>query len=158
MRRRLKGVLASATPASFAVVILCFAMPFVEISCVGEPVATFTGLDCAVGAPVENAHTFRSPVAAAALGAAVVGCVLSLLGNKVARGAACLAAVVAAAALFFFRYDVGGRLTGDIVTIKGKEALGAEFLYGYWLAFTTALMAAVLAALAAFAGGLKEER
>ena len=61
--------------------------------------------------------------------------------------------VLGTGALVVFSADVGTNLpAGDIIAVRGKSALGARFLNGYWLALAASLVGA------AFAGAKKEER
>jgi hypothetical protein len=45
-------------PALGAIVLICFFMPFLKISCAGQPIASITGLDMAMGKTVEPPNFF----------------------------------------------------------------------------------------------------
>jgi len=46
-------------PALGAIVLICFFMPFLKISCAGQPIASITGLDLALGKTVEPPDFFN---------------------------------------------------------------------------------------------------
>ena len=41
-------------PAIAVIVLICFFMPFVKISCGGQPIASITGLDLAIGKKIDT--------------------------------------------------------------------------------------------------------
>jgi hypothetical protein len=45
-------------PALGAIVLICFFMPFLKISCGGQPIASITGLDLALGKTIEPPNFF----------------------------------------------------------------------------------------------------
>ena len=45
-------------PALAVIVLICFLMPFVKISCGGQPIASITGLDLAIGKRIETPNPF----------------------------------------------------------------------------------------------------
>ena len=45
-------------PAIAVIVLICFFMPFVKISCGGQPIASITGLDLAIGKKIEQPNPF----------------------------------------------------------------------------------------------------
>jgi hypothetical protein len=45
-------------PALAVIVLICFFMPFVKISCGGQPIASITGLDLAIGKKIEPPNPF----------------------------------------------------------------------------------------------------
>lgn len=45
-------------PALAVIVLICFFMPFVKISCGGQPIASITGLDLAIGKKIETPGPF----------------------------------------------------------------------------------------------------
>jgi hypothetical protein len=85
------GVLRKFSFAPFALVIICFLMPFVEVSCQGNTVASFTGLNLAFGLEVAEPTMFGPPgtrhvsgetTALLALGLAVAALCLSLISKR----------------------------------------------------------------------------
>jgi len=45
-------------PAIAIIVLICFFMPFVKISCGGQPIASITGLDLAIGKKIDQPNPF----------------------------------------------------------------------------------------------------
>lgn len=45
-------------PAIGVIVLICFLMPFIKISCAGQPIASISGLDLAIGKKIETPNPF----------------------------------------------------------------------------------------------------
>lgn len=85
------------SPAIFIATILCFLFPFITVSCGGQKVATFSGVQLATGTSVSQPQMFGptqkkdvapEPLAAIAALCTIVGLALSFLPAKVALGPA----------------------------------------------------------------------
>lgn len=84
---------SKVSPALFIVTTLCFLFPFVTVSCNGQKVATFSGVQLATGTTVEQPQVFgppqkksvgAEPLATVAGLCALAGLVLSFLGIRLA--------------------------------------------------------------------------
>lgn len=148
-----------ASPALFAAIVLAFLLPFIEVSCAGTKVATFTGMQLVTGTTVDGERTDPNGWAILALLAAVGGCAMGIaaLGRR-ARGwlaGASAAAGVGAVSLIALRVVIDAELSraaaggfpspspspGDLLNpfeasfeqeIAGL--LGVSYGIGYWLA------------------------
>jgi hypothetical protein len=84
--------LRAVSPALFAIILICFLFPFVDISCSGDQVASFDGFDLIFGKSVQGSEYRAGDVSFAAalafffaLTGFVAGLALSLRKSKVGR-------------------------------------------------------------------------
>lgn len=80
------------SPGVFGLALLCFFLPFVSVSCQGQKVATFTGVQLITGTTMEQPSGFGSqgkakkidgePMAVVALASGVLGLGFSFLRRK----------------------------------------------------------------------------
>lgn len=55
------GARKQVSPLLFAASVLCFLFPFVTVSCGGQKVASFTGMQLAIGTTIEQPQAFGPP-------------------------------------------------------------------------------------------------
>ena len=82
---------SKVSPAIFAASILCFLLPFVTLSCGGQRITSFSGVQLAIGTSVDQPQIFGppkkqnvdpDPTAAVAGICALLGLGLSFLATK----------------------------------------------------------------------------
>lgn len=153
--RRVNEESRRRSPFMFAVIGLCFFLPFISLSCSGQRLATLSGVQLVTGAeitvdsaeltegledafgtpsdteeaPSETQETDPSVWAIIALGAAVLGVIVGFVTKgrtrSIASGAAAAAGLVG---LFGLRFD----LEGDVSEAEGLVAI--DYRIGYWIA------------------------
>lgn len=113
-------------PALFALALVCFLLPFVELSCPGMSYS-FSGIDVAFGTTVEGQKLDGQPLAAVALILAGLGIYVSLKVTESALKAATGIGGVGAILLFIVQSQVQGE--------AGRQGpVQVSFEVGYWLA------------------------
>lgn len=133
-----------ASVATFAVTLLCFFLPFVQISCSGQPIARFSGVQMVTGVELPNSPMGRNkagpePLAILSLGCAVAGIALSLSAGRILPVARTVIGGLGAVMLLILK----SRLENSSM----KETAGVvqvEPLIGFWLAFLTFIIAAAI--------------
>jgi hypothetical protein len=142
---------SKVSPVLFAVSIVCFLLPFVTVSCNGQKVATFSGVQLAAGTTLEQPQMFgpaqkRSvdpePMAGVAALCAIVGLGLSFLRRGALGSGLCGVAGMVALLLLksimdlqiaqsgqgMFQLDYGG---GYILALLSLIT-GAAWNFYYW--------------------------
>jgi len=133
-------------PISFAAVVVCFFLTFVNVSCQGTRVASFSGVQLAAGTELKSKDMFGGeqkqkvdpePLAMFALIAAVAGLLLSL-GGYVTRTLAMLSGGAGAVLLLLLK----NKMEHDLVA-RGNGMLGLEFAGAFYAALVLFVIAAV---------------
>jgi outer membrane lipoprotein SlyB len=136
---------------AFAVVIVCFLLPFAELSCGGDKVAQITGIQFVTGTkekqetPFGNAETRSvkpSPAIIGALACAVLGLVFSL---RVGSGNA-VASTIGGIASGVLLLVGKSNLEGEVLK-EGGGMLDVEFVTAFWVALVFAFIAGALNAI-----------
>ena len=146
---------SKVSPGLFIVTILCFLLPFITVSCNGQKVATFSGIQLATGTTLEEPQVFGrpqqkhvdpEPVASMALICAVAGLVLSFLGARAA-----LAPAISGAVGALLLVVLQSKLESDL-TRQAQGMFRLEYESGFVLALIFFLVAAAWNAWLFFAG------
>ncbi|MFP4058513.1 MAG: FHA domain-containing protein [Candidatus Brocadiia bacterium] len=141
---------AKLSPAGFAAVVLAFFLPFLHISCEGERLATFRGIDMVVGKKLEQSEELEDIGGAGdegeqggIEGLAVVAFVAALAGLVLGffkRRGTLLGAAIAGGLGVLFLLLLRVKLASDFREFEGMVKL--EYTVGYWLAMVLFLAAA----------------
>lgn len=147
------------SPAAFAVIIICFFLPFVSITCGGQSVMTLTGIKLITGAEYKAQNMFDQqtmmddtmgmkkeqenidpqPMALLALLMAVAGAGLSFIRKKMTAIICAVVSVLGAVFLLLLKAS----LDGDIPS-EAEMVVSIEYQFGYWLALLLFIAEAVL--------------
>ena len=141
------------SPVVFVIVLICFFLPFVTVSCGGEKMATLSGVQLITGTSVEGSGSSEDvfgtkketrkvdtePLAIVALITTLAGLGLSFLKNR--RSA--IGPAIAGAATVIFLLLLKYKLDSDILT-EGEGVLRMEYNFGFWLAFLFSIIAVAL--------------
>lgn len=136
--------MSKISPALFVLAILSFLFTFVTISCQGHDLASFTGIQLATGAKVQQPKIFGQsqeqkiapePYAALALLCAVIGAGLGFIGIKTAAFSA-LSGIAGALSLLLMRSHVNG----EILT-RGEGMFQVAYAPGFFLTLSLLLAA-----------------
>lgn len=113
------------SPSLFVLVVLCFVLPFIELSCAGQTIS-ISGLDLVKGFTIEGESVDPNPLAIAALLIAFVGAGLFFWKNGLSA-----------------KIQVGLGIVGAILMLVLKsmfeegvadEGIDLNWLAGYWIA------------------------
>ena|SRR5438270_5442484 len=146
---------SKVSPGLFVVTILCFLLPFITVSCNGQKVATFSGMQLATGTTLEEPQMFGrpqrkhvdpEPMASLALICAAAGLALSFLGARAA-----LAPAISGAVGALLLVVLQSKLESDI-TRQAQGMFRLEYESGFVLTLIFFLVAAAWNAWLFFAG------
>lgn len=131
----------------FLIALLCFVMPFLQISCDDKALIRMTGVNLITGVEMkepmseETQRISPNPFAIVALVAAILGLVVALAGGK---GSSWMEAVMGgcgALALLFLKF----RMDADVLSHSSGMPLSVQYLVGFWGAMGSMAAALVLA-------------
>jgi hypothetical protein len=136
------------TPSLYGIIIICFFLPFVIVSCEGKTIQEFTGMQMAVGTTVqtfsgsqeEETYNYRvnpDPCASIALIITIIGLILGLSGKgrEILLTAASAIGVIM---LLLVRSNVVKEMTK-----QGMQMLNIEFGAAYYISIILFLIAAL---------------
>ena len=139
------------SPATFAIVLISFLLPWVSFSCNGHKFASITGLDLVTGTTLERpdkegkegedqTETIPSDaLAITALALTLAGLGLALLQKRVSLLYPAITAFAAMIVLLFLRT----RIDSDAAE-QTHGLLQPDFEFGFWLAFLALLASTIL--------------
>ena len=141
------------SPALFGLILLCFCFPFTHISCQGDRVATFSGVQLVVGTRISTAdmellgqnprpaqqRVGRELWAILAFLSAAAGLVAFALKDQRRYLGGCIAGAVGVLALLLLKLRID-----DAVLREGEGVLQATYGGGYYLAMLVFACAAAL--------------
>jgi len=131
-------MIKTLSPAIFALVILCFFLPWVTVSCGGQRIATFSGIQMVAGTTVEEPQMFgppkkrkveAEPLALLAFLSAACGFAISFIRNK--KGAI-LTSITSGMGLIFLLL-LKSKLDNEAVR-QGEGILQVHYMTGFYLA------------------------
>lgn len=135
------------SPAIFGIAIICFFLPFINVTCSGEKVATLTGIQLVTGTTIEQPSMFGEkkqvrkvegePLAILAFLSAIVGLGLSFLKSRKSSIAPAIMGIAGLILLLLLK----AKLDNDILR-EGEGMLRLEYEIGFWLTFLLFLFAA----------------
>ncbi len=143
------------TPAFYGLALICFFLPFTRISCADQTLMAVNGTQLITGfeiqSPLPSEAKAGSPDAAtriepnpwimAAASLALLGLLASLKNPK--AWLARYAGIGLALALLAFKVGAEQKSAGELQKMAGMLRL--DFLYGFWVALASGLIAAILA-------------
>lgn len=138
------------TRSLLGAVLVFFLMPFLTLTCGGQPLITMNGVNLATGRTLESKNPFSGnvqrreiqpePMVALAALAAVAALVLAFLaeGGSIRTGS-----MVASGLCALFLLATKFKVDGDVVK-QGEGMVQAQWEFGFWLALIAAIAATVL--------------
>jgi len=126
------------SPVVFGIVLICFMLPWVNLSCEGHNPAAFSGIQLVTGTTVEqqNQKVKSEPLAVAILVLTVLGFALSFLkDNK----SSIIPGIIGAAAFTLLLM-----LKSKIDTDASNQSIQVQYAIGYWLVLISLIGAIVL--------------
>jgi hypothetical protein len=145
----MKEEIKKFSPAIYGLALICFFLPFTHISCQGEKVATFTGVQLVTGTTIEQTEMFSEgkkakkiapePLAILVLFSTIAGLGLSFLKGKEST----LASAIAGGAGLIFLLLLKAKIDNEVLK-EGEGVLRVEYGAGFWLILLLFLFAAGL--------------
>lgn len=151
------------SPAAFVMVIFCFFLPFVNITCGGQKIVSLTGIQLVTGSEIKpqgmfnqkdspediigknkdmlktNENVDPQPMALLALIMAAAALGLSFVRKKIMALISMIASVLGAAFMLLLKANLDSDLPSE-----AQMVIDAEFQIWYWLALIMFIAGAVL--------------
>lgn len=150
------------SPAAFIIIIFCFFMPFVSITCSGQKVMSLTGIKLITGAeykpqgmldqkdiPEEEMelktdlnkeqNIDAQPMALFAMIMAVAALILSFIQQKVPALICMIASILGAAFMLLLKANLDNDIPSD-----AQMVIEVEYQFWYWIALLLFIVGAVL--------------
>jgi hypothetical protein len=126
------------SPVVFGIVLICFMLPWVNLSCEGHNAAPFSGIQLVTGTTVErqNQKVKSEPLAVAILVLIVLGFALSFLKDK---KSSIIPSIIGAAAFALLLM-----LKSKIDTEASNQSIQVQYAIGFWLVLVFVIGAIVL--------------
>ncbi len=148
------------SPALYGVIVFCFVLPFVNLTCSGQTVMSLTGFQLITGADLDK-NMFNSqgmfnqqgmqeepsskesveaqPMALFAFLSALVALAISFVKRKATALICMLVSVLGALFLLFLKIS----MDSDVST-SGQGIVQLEYQFGYWFSFLLFIAGAVI--------------
>jgi len=136
------------SPAIFGIVIICFFLPFVDVSCGNQKIATITGIQFVTGAEIGESELLEGkraqkvesePIVIAVLICTIAGLLLSFIRNGRSSILPAISALAALILLLIFK----AKLDNEVLK-QGEGVLRLEYRNGFWGSLLSLILAAVL--------------
>ncbi|MGC8654501.1 MAG: hypothetical protein ACP5US_10985 [Candidatus Kryptoniota bacterium] len=136
------------SPAIFGIALICFILPWVNFSCQGINVVTFTGLQLVTGTTIQqqgmsdehhNQKVDSKPLAVAVLILTILGLALSFLKSRKSSLIPSIIGVLAFILLLLLKSEIETDASN-----QGHGIIQVEFATGFWLVFVLLIGAVVL--------------
>jgi len=148
-------------PALFGVIIFCFLLPFVNLTCSGQTVMTLTGFQLITGAEVDQSGLFNQPgmfdqqgmqdqqsenqsvdaqpLALFALFAAILSLAVSFIRKKTTAFICMIISALGCIFLLLLKINMDSDAAAN-----GEGIVQLEYQFGYWFSFLLFILGAVL--------------
>jgi fucose 4-O-acetylase-like acetyltransferase len=123
----MKESLKKFSPAVFCIVLICFMLPWVNMSCQGQKGVTISGLQLVTGTTIQeqNQKVKSEPLAVAVLVLTILGFALSFLKDK---RSSIIPGIIGAAAFILLLL-----LKSKIDTDASNQSMQVQYAIGFWL-------------------------
>ena len=135
--------------APYVIGIACFILPFMQISCSGEKIMSFTGVQLVTGSEMANPMSDEKeripsePTAIIALVALVAGVIFS---SQLSRRASIISAIAGSVAVVSM-VVMKTRMDAEIMQEAGGMGVSVDYQLGFWGVCIMSVIGAVLAML-----------
>ena len=125
------------SPSLFIIILICFFLPFIDISCSGHKVISFTGIQMVTGTTIQQPSMFGNetksekvnpePLAIITLVCVIIGLILSFIKNRKSAILPVISAGIGTATLLMLKAKIDNQ-----ILLVGGGALQVEYDIGYW--------------------------
>ncbi|MFO7446466.1 MAG: hypothetical protein R6W90_08870 [Ignavibacteriaceae bacterium] len=142
------------SPALFIIIIFCFVLPFINITCSGQEIMSVTGIQLITGTDYEPGEKFieegmfdnnyqtdgidSQPMAILALLAAIAALVLSFNRSKIAALFCMVVSVLGAFFLLLLKINLDSETAGS-----GEVMVKINYLFAYWFSLLVFVAGAI---------------
>ena len=128
---RQKSVIQKVSAALFGVILFCFFLPFIDVTCNGLKAASVTGFQMVTGATVEKQKVEAEPLAILVFVAAIAGLGLSFLKRRNATIAAATSGAVGLIFMLLLKFKLDGYALRAVK--EGRGMIGVEYNIAFWV-------------------------
>ena len=143
-----KSVTQKVSPALFGIILLCFFLPFIDITCNRLEVTSVTGFQMVTGGAVEKQKVKAEPLAILVFVSAIAGLGLSFLKRPTATIAATTAGAVGLILMLLLKFKLDGYALRAVK--EGRGMIGVEYNIAFWVSALLFLASAGLGGFAFF--------
>ena len=142
----MKRSVAGIRIAPFLIGIICFILPFLSISCDGNKLMSFTGVQLVTGAELKDSLSGESrripsdPMAVIALLALVAGLCLAVSNTRRTAIGSALAAAAATLSMLFLKF----RMDAQIMKHASGMPIAADYQLGFWLVCLASVLGLIM--------------
>jgi hypothetical protein len=125
------------SPAVFGIIIICFFFPFMDISCSGQKVISFSGIQMVTGTTIEKPTMFGEktenekidpePLAVATFVFVIAGLLLSFVNIRKSAILPAIFALIGIITLLMLRV----KIDNDILK-QGEGVIQVAYIFGFW--------------------------
>ncbi len=141
-------IIKKISPVPFAVMLICFFLPWLNLTCDGKHYTSFTGMELVTGTKVEQQSMYGTgkykkvdpePMAIVALALAIIGIVFSFIKKSGFNLAAGITGIATFIVLLILKSTVEKEIFDQVG--RGVEVI---WLFGFWFTLIISLIAAAL--------------
>ena len=137
------------TPAVYGILIICFFMPFLEVSCSGEKIMTFTGIQMVTGTTMKEPSMFGEktkskkmepePLAIITFCCVIAALLFSFIKNRKSAILPAICSGIAIITLLILKLKIDNE-----VLKEGEGIIQIGYAYGFWIILVMLLFGAML--------------
>ncbi len=126
------------SPAVFGIMMICFFLPFMEVSCSGQKVMSFTGIQMVTGTTIQQPSMFGEeteslkvdpePLAIITFSFVIIGLLLSFIKNRKSAILPALSAGIGTITLLMLK----SKIDNDILR-EGSGMIQVSYAFGFWV-------------------------
>lgn len=125
------------SPSIFGLILLCFFLPFVTISCGGQEIVTFTQWDLIIGTKINTQEVDPNPIAVIILLVVLAGILVSFLKSRAGLILSAMSGVIGFVATLALKFTIDNEIAK-----QGKRMLEADYRAGFYLSLILFIAAA----------------
>jgi len=148
------------SPFLFGLILLCFFLPFVNLSCSGQTIMSLSGFQLITGTEVKQPEMFgqnmmgqnnnldkkgeevsSQPMALLAFIAALAALLISLMKKKTTALINIVISVLGVIFLFLLKFNIDGNAK---LSMSGQGIITLDYQFGYWFSIVLFIGGAVL--------------
>lgn len=132
----MKSKIKNISSAVFGIIIICFFLPFMDISCNGQKIISFTGIQMVTGVTIKQPNVFGEgserqkvdpePLVIIAFSSAIVGLLLSFIKNRKSSLLPAISAAIGTVALLMLKSKI------DNYVLEVGRVLEVRYVYSFW--------------------------
>ena len=137
------------SPAVFGIIIICFFLPFMDVSCIGQKVMSFSGIQMVTGTTIQQPSMFGEktksqkvdpePLAIATFACVIAGLLLSFIKNRKSAILPASCAGIGIATLLMLK----SKIDSDVLK-EGGGMIQVGYVFGFWSILLLLIIAVLL--------------